>query len=120
MILEAIATQLKNANIKAFPLVGEQEAELPFSVFSNIQTPINTKDGPLGYRNSLVVTAMTASVSQCVSISNSIRLAIMAITGTINSTTIEDVMFIGGDPVFDEQLQIYRCDNEFLIGTKNT
>ena len=119
MILEALATALNTTTLDTYPLIGDVESELPFGVFSNEPIPFKTKEGIEGYANSVVVTVLCNDIDDIIDFNVAIQAAITNMSGTMNGTIIEASEYIGGAVVYDEKLKCYRCDNEFLIDTKN-
>ena len=119
MILDAIATTMNTTTLNSYPIVGDVEADLPFAVFSALQAPVKTKDGIQGYANNVVVTVLCADLDDLDDYNVAVRAAITNMLGNIACTYVEASEFNGGDPVYDEKLKCYRCDNEFLIDTKN-
>jgi hypothetical protein len=119
MILEALHTTI-NPILSAHPLIGDIEAELPFCLYKADAEVIRDKTGIIGYSYLVDVGIVATDIGTVNTHTQTITAAIVAMSGTINSTIIEAVIHTNESGVyFATADQVYINDLEFKIFTKN-
>lgn len=119
MILDALHTTI-NPIVTAYPLVGDIDAETPFSFFRAIPTPLRTKDGIIGFEYLVEVGIVDRDPDTVDTLTETVKTAVLAMTGTIAGTEIEHVLFTDESGIyFLEPDQAYENDLEFKVSTKN-
>lgn len=119
MILEAIHTTIKSI-IPAYPLVGDIEAVTPFCIYRATPQPMRDKNGVDAYTYTVEIGIVDASPNTVNTYTESIKTAILAMSGTINSTEILAVIETDESGIYFQSAdQVYINDLEFKIFTKN-
>jgi hypothetical protein len=120
MISEAIQVEVQKVITNtAFAIEGE-EIEVPFCVHKEKQTPVRLKSGVSGYENSCELMIIDKLPDSVETLKTRVRTAIEAMEGiTISGTAIESVDYLGDDPDFDMQSQMYYTIMNFNIETSN-
>jgi hypothetical protein len=119
MILQALHTKL-NPVLKAFPLIGDIEADPPFCIFNANPTPIRTKDGISEYEQQVNIKVLDWTAADVDTYTTGVRAAVEGITGTVDSTIFNNIMYIGESGIYYSEADgIYINDLEFKIHTQN-
>ena len=119
MILEALHTKI-NPIINAFPLVGDIEADVPFAVYNADVIPLWSKQGIIGYEYTVIINVIDTDLNRCISNSELINTAILALAGTTtNSTKIDSVQFQGENHDFNNVSMAYVNELKYTILTNN-
>jgi hypothetical protein len=120
MIGEAIQVTVEAIISNTFAIVGDEEIITPYCVHTETEIePTYLKEGILNYNYSaevLIIDVTPDSVNTKVAL---VRAAIEALAGTtVNSTAIEQVIYEGDDPGFDQESRLYANNIRFSIETK--
>ena len=119
MILDAIYTTVSGI-AEAYPLVGDIEADTPFIIFKAEPQLLRTKEGVCGYDYAVNFGIIDPDPSTVNTLTDSVRTAVLAMSGTIAETEIEDVLHIDESGIYYlDPDQVYENDLEFRISTKN-
>lgn len=118
MILEALHTTI-NSIVTAYPLMGDIEAVAPFAVYAVDQLPLYMKSGITGYENNVTVNVVDTDLQQCEAKGQLIITALLALSGTVNSTTFDFSRFVQRTVRFDEKSQAYIDFIQIKMFTQN-
>lgn len=118
MILEALHTTI-NTIVTAYPLMGDIEAVVPFAVYAVDQLPLYMKSGITGYENNVSINVVDTDLQQCQAKSELVVAALLALSGSVNSTTFDFSRLIQSTARFDEKSQAYINFIQIKMFTQN-
>lgn len=118
MIQAAIHSTIDSI-INAFPLVGDIEADFPFAVYSTDQTPLYTKAGITGYENLVIITVVDDDNKRGAEKAELVKAAVLAMSGTIQGTTVDFSRFVQTDTRYDEVNGLYGIITQIRVFTQN-
>ena len=119
MILDALYIILSPV-ASAYPLVGDIEAATPFVIFKAEPEVLRDKDGINGYEYTVSIGVIDPDPDAVDTLTESVKTAVLAVTGTVSGTTFEAVLFTNESGMyFLDTDQVYENDLEFLISTLN-
>ncbi|MDH5524529.1 MAG: hypothetical protein OEY01_11135 [Desulfobulbaceae bacterium] len=119
MILDALYTTI-NPVLSAHPLIGDIEAATPFCMFKVTPEILRDKTGIIGYSHLVEIGIVDREITDINTYTTGVTAAILAITGTVNSTIFEGVMHTDESGIYyNDADQVYMNDLEFRIFTKN-
>jgi hypothetical protein len=120
MLSAAIQSTLAGIITNTFFAMGDEDIQAPYCVHREIQHPQRLKSGMSGYEYDVEIAIIDTSPDNVETKKTSVRAALEALEGTMTEeTAIEIVEYMGDDPDFDIESNLYTTILSFRIESSN-